>query len=143
MPTITRTFIRTAMGYALVGTVLSTLWLLNVVWSLHPLLGLIQPTAIHMVVVGWLTQLIFGVALWMFPVWSKTQPRGPDAPTWACYGLLNAGLLVRLFAEPLNTYQPAPVWGWLLVASALLQVAAVLIFVGLAWRRVRAKHGAR
>ncbi len=143
MSTITRTFIKTAMSYALLGSVLSTLWLLNVAWSLHPLLGLLQPTALHMIVVGWLTQLIFGVALWMFPVWSKAQPRGPDAPTWACYGLLNAGLLVRLFAEPLNTYRPGAAWGLLLLVSAILQVAAVLIFVSLAWRRVRAKHGAK
>jgi hypothetical protein len=86
--------------------------------------------------------LIFGVALWMFPVWSKTQPRGPNTPTWACYGLLNAGLLVRLLAEPLNSYRPHAVLGALLVIAAVLQVAAVLLFVGLAWRRVRAKHGA-
>jgi hypothetical protein len=93
--------------------------------------------------VGWLTQLIFGVALWMFPVWSKAQPRGPELPTWLCYGLLNAGLAVRLLAEPLNSYRPSAVLGALLVIAAVLHVAAVLLFVGLAWRRVRAKHGAR
>jgi hypothetical protein len=144
MPTITRTFIKTAMGYALLGTVLSTIWLLNVAWSLHPLLGLLQPTALHLLVVGWLTQLIFGVALWMFPTWSRAQPRGPDGWTWACYALLNIGLVLRLVAEPLNTYRPVPAWGFMLLVSALVQVAAILIFVALAWRRVRAKHrGAR
>jgi hypothetical protein len=107
------------------------------------LLGLLQPTALHLIVVGWLTQLIFGVALWMFPTWSKTQPRGPDAPTWTCYGLLNAGLAVRLLIEPFNALRPSVVLGTLLVLAAVLQVAAVLLFVGLAWRRVRAKHGAK
>lgn len=143
MPAITRTFIKTALAYALIGMLLSALGLIHNALRLHPLLGLLQPTALHAIMVGWLTQLIFGVALWMFPVWSKTQPRGPDAPTWACYGLLNAGLVVRLLAEPLNTYRASTALGALLVIAAVLQVSAVLLFVKLAWRRVRAKHGAK
>lgn len=143
MPTITRTFIKTALAYALTGMLLSTLGLIHNALRLHPVWGLMQPTALHLIVVGWLTQLIFGVALWMFPVWSKAQPRGPEIPTWLCYGLLNVGLVVRLLAEPLNSYRPSAVLGALLVIAAVLQVAAVLIFVGLAWRRVRAKHGAK
>jgi len=143
MPTITRTFIKTALAYALVGMLLSTLALIHTAVPLHPVLGVIRPTALHAIMVGWLTQLIFGVALWMFPVWSKAQPRGPELPTWLCYGLLNAGLAVRLLAEPLHSYRPSAVRGALLVIAAVLHVAAVLLFVGLAWRRVRAKHGAR
>ena len=143
MPTLTRTMIKTAMLYALAGTLLSALWLCAVVLPLHPLLRFIQPMALHLIVVGWLTQLIFGVALWMFPPWSKAQPRGPDAPTWLCYGLLNGGLLLRLVAEPLNGYRPAPLLAAVLVVSAVMQVAAVWIFVGLAWTRVRGKGSVR
>ena len=131
MPIITHTFIKTALAYALTGMVLGAVWVLHRAWPLHPLLAYVQPTAIHMVVVGWLTQLIFGVALWMFPPWSKAQPRGPELPTWLCYALLNAGLLLPLIAEPLNSYRPATVLGGLLALSAALQVAAVWLFVGL------------
>ena len=143
MPTLTRTMIKTAMLYALAGTLLSALWLCTVVLPLHPMLRFIQPTALHLIVVGWLTQLIFGIAIWMFPPWSKAQPRGPSASGWLCYGLLNSGLVLRLIAEPLNSYWPAPLLGWLLVASALLQVAAIWLFVGLVWTRVRGKAGAK
>lgn len=143
MPTITRTFIKTAMGYVLLGMFLSALWLLQLAWPLHPLLVFFQPTALHLIVVGWLTQLIFGVALWMFPPWSKTQPRGPEAMNWLCYGLLNGGLLLRLIAEPLNRYRPGQALGWLLVVSAILQVIAIWIFVALVWQRVRPRHGGR
>jgi hypothetical protein len=139
MPTITRTFIKTALGYMLAGALLSALWLLQRAWPLHPLLGYIQPTALHLIVVGWLTQLIFGVALWMFPAWSRRQPRGPDLPGWLCYGLLNAGLLLRLIAEPLNSYRPATGLGWLLLLAAALQVGAIWLFTLLAWPRVRGK----
>lgn len=143
MPTITRTLIKTGMLYALAGTLLSGLWLFQLVWPLHPMLVHLQPTAIHLVVVGWLTQLIFGVALWMFPPWSKQTPRGPERANWACYFLLNTGLLLRLVAEPLNGYRPSVLLGWLLVASAVFQVGAVWLFVGLIWSRVRIKHGGR
>lgn len=141
MPLITRTLIKTALAYLLLGTLLSTLWLLQLIRPLHPLLGYLQPTALHLVFVGWLTQLIIGVALWMFPAWSRTQPRGPVRPGWACYGLLNLGLLLRLIAEPLNSYRPAAGLGWLLVLAALCQVGAIWLFVVLAWPRVRGKSG--
>jgi hypothetical protein len=78
MPTITRTLIKTALGYVLIGMLLSLLGFIHLAWPRHPLLAYLQPTALHLIVVGWLTQLIFGVALWMFPPWSKAQPRGPD-----------------------------------------------------------------
>ena len=139
MPTITRTFIKTALLSAVLGVVLSAVWLVQLVLPLHPLLGHIQPTALHLLVIGWLTQLIFGIALWMFPPWSREQPRGPEALGWACYGLLNGGLLLRLIAEPLNSYRPAAPLGWLLVVSAVLQAGAIWLFVALAWRRVRGK----
>lgn len=143
MPTITRTFIKTALLCAVLGVGLSALWLIQLVVPMHPLIGYLQPTALHLIVVGWLTQLIFGIALWMFPPWSREQPRGPEALGWACYGLLNAGLLLRLVGEPLNGYRPAPLFGWLLVGSAVLQLGAVWLFVALAWRRVRGKTGRR
>lgn len=143
MPTMTRTFIKTALVYALIGTLLSTLWWINLVWPLHPLLGAIQPTALHMLVIGWLTQLIIGVALWMFPVWSKSQPRGPAWLGWTCYGLLNAGLVLRMIAEPLSTRERGSVLSGLLICSAVLQVAALWLFAALVWRRVRAKSSGR
>ncbi len=143
MPLITRTLIKTAMLWAIAGMLLSAAWLLQLAIPMHPLVRFVQPTALHLVVVGWLTQLIFGIALWMFPPWTKAQPRGPDAATWACYGLLNAGLLLRLIAEPLNSYRPGPILGLALVVAALLQVAAIAIFVVLAWTRVRAKAALR
>lgn len=143
MPRITRTMIKTALVYVVVGMLLTALWLVHLAQPLHPLIRHLQPTALHLIVVGWLTQLIFGIAIWMFPPWSRERPRGPEALGWACYGLLNAGLVLRLFAEPFNGYQSMAVWSWLLVASAVLQVIAVWLFVVLVWSRVRAKGSGR
>ena len=143
MPTITRTLIKTAMSYALIGMLLSALWLIHLAWPLHPLLAYLQPTALHLLVVGWLTQLIFGVAIWMSPPWSKAQPRGPQVPNWICYALFNGGLVRRLIAAPLNSYRPTAALGWLLVVAAIMQVAAIWLFVLLVWSRVRVKSNGR
>ena len=130
--------IKMAMISALASTALSALWLLDLAWPIHPMVRRLQPTAVHLMVMGWLTQLIFGVALWMFPPWSKVRPRGPSVLGWLCFGTLNGGLLLRLIAEPLDR-SAAPFFAWLLVISALMQVAAIMLFVGLVWSRVRLK----
>lgn len=142
MPTITRVMIKAALVYAIAGMALMAAGLMELAQPLHPLLRFIQPTALHLIVVGWLTQMIFGVALWMFPPWSKAEPRGPSGLAWSCFTLLNAGLVMRLIAEPLNSYAPMPVWGWALVLSAVAQTGAVWLFIALTWRRVRARAGA-
>lgn len=135
--------IKTALLHALTGMLLSALWMIEIAQPIHPFLRAIQPTALHIVVVGWLTQLIFGIAIWMFPPWSREEPRGPQWLGWACYGLLNAGLLLRLVAEPFSRYQPDQIWSVALVCSAIAQVAAVWLFVALVWRRVRGKPSFR
>ena len=89
----------------------------------------------HMLVVGWLTQLIFGVAYWMFPRRSTEVARGGEWLGWLGYIGLNAGLLGRIAAEPL-----APLYGvarWALVGSAVAQLFAALALIALVWGRVR------
>lgn len=93
------------------------------------------PTYVHLLVVGWLTQLIFGVAYWMFPRYSAERPRGSERLGWTTFALLNIGLLLRVIAEPWHalTGQGAA----LLVGSALLQLLAGWTFVANTWPRIR------
>jgi len=100
-----------------------------------PLLRALWPTYLHLLVVGWLTQFIFGVAYWMFPRYSAEQPRGSEWLGWAGLILLNAGLGIRIVAEP--WYSVAGRGGALLVASALLQMLAGWTFVANTWPRIR------
>jgi hypothetical protein len=90
---------------------------------------------LHLLVVGWLTQLIFGVAFWLFPRYSAAQPRGSERLAWAAWGLLNSGLVVRALAEPWHAVSGRG--GNALVASAGLQLLAGLAFVANTWPRVR------
>lgn len=138
MPTITRWFVKTSficLGLALVTGILLAF---QSAFGLAALGG-IFPVYIHLLVFGWLTQLIFGVAYWMFPKYSSEKPRGNDRLGWWTYGLLNTGLLLRAIAEPVQSVQPNAVTGWMLVLAALLQLSAGAAFVANTWPRVKVR----
>lgn len=132
MPPLTRTFIKTAMLYFALALALGMALALNVGQGLFPVY-------IHLLVFGWLTQLIFGVIYWMFPKYSTQLPRGYAWLGWLTYGALNAGLLLRAIAEPMQAVRPNSLSGSLLVASAILQWLAGIAFVVNTWPRAREK----
>jgi len=132
MPLLTRTFIKTAM-------ICLALALAIGIWMAADPPFTLFPIYIHLLVFGWLTQLIFGVVFWMFPKFSAEKPRGSETLGWWTYALLNLGLLLRVIAEPLQTASPGPVSAWMLVISALLQFLAGLAFTLNTWTRVREK----
>jgi len=105
--------------------------------ALPPLLRFAGPAYVHLFLVGWVTQLIMGIVFWMFPKYSREHPRGSERLALATYALLNAGLLLRVVGEPARAVDLAPLWGWLLVASALLQWLAGAGFVANTWGRVK------
>ncbi|MEO6835255.1 MAG: hypothetical protein ABI231_05040 [Candidatus Tumulicola sp.] len=96
----------------------------------------------HMGFVGWLVNLVMGIALWFLPVNREKFPanrgRYPVLPVRSIFIMLNAGLILRLVFEPvLDRWGPAPLTSGALLASALLQTAAVVLFAAVAWLRVR------
>lgn len=58
------------------------------------------PGYVHLWAIGWLTQLIYGVAYWLLPMIDKQRRRGPIWPMVTSYICLNLGLPMRLFSEP-------------------------------------------
>lgn len=132
MPLLTRTFIKTALAYFALALLLGILLTLNVGDGLFPVY-------IHLFVFGWLTQLIFGVVFWMFPKYSNQSPRGHEVLGWVTYAALNAGLILRAVAEPLQASQANKFLGTLLVLSAVLQWLSGLTFFINTWPRVKEK----
>jgi hypothetical protein len=87
---------------------------------------------------GRITHLIIGVAIWLFPVADRDRPRGYPWLNWTAYICINLGLVTRFFSEPgIMAPDPAPVWRWMLVASAALQTVGGLAFVVTIWPRVK------
>lgn len=107
------------------------------VFDLPATLNSLQPVAIHLFIVGWLTQLIFGVAYWMFPKMSKENPRGDSGLGWTTYVLLNAGLVARVIGEPAIAIAPELGLTWLLPISAICQLIAAWAFIFNMWGRVK------
>jgi hypothetical protein len=140
MPIESRLFVKTSLLYLIatfvVGAVLAILEVSGrpvpfVVTSLHAHLGF----------VGWLVNIVMGIALWFLPLardrYPQTQGRYPPAGPYACFTLLNGGLIARIIGEPWWSNGSA-LGGLLFVVSGLAQAAAILLFVTIAWQRVRA-----
>jgi hypothetical protein len=139
MPPITRVFIKVALAYFVIALLTGVL-LAAAPWLPMPLwIAALNPVYFHLFMVGWVTQLISGVAYWMFPKFSREQPRGSDPLAWSTFALLNLGLALRIIAEPANTFAPGGVWGYLLAASAVLQWLGAAAFVANTWPRVKEK----
>lgn len=140
MPIVSRLFLKFGLVYfvaaMLTGVAMAGL---GGAWS-----TLLLPTYLHLFVVGWITQIIIGVALWLFPKWTKDQPRGREWLSWVALVTLNVGLLLRAIFEPLYTMgslSDAPTLtavGFIL--SALLQWVGGLAFMLNIWVRIKGKQ---
>ncbi len=138
MPTLTRWFVKTAMAYLALSLIVGVWAALQPILRAGAPIGLF-PVYLHLLVFGWLTQLIFGVAYWMFPKAPQGPPRGSERLGWTTYLLFNLGLLLRAAGEMSGIQPPGSLWSWALVLSALMQWLAVMLFVVNIWPRVRGK----
>lgn len=95
----------------------------------------------HMGFVGWLVNLVMGIALWFLPVnrerFPENRGRYPEGTVRVIFAMLNGGLLLRVVFEPLADRGPAAIYSAMLVLSAVLQLGAVILFAAIAWARVR------
>lgn len=137
MPPLTRRFIKAGLIYLLAAFFVRLLLALQAVIDLPALILSLMPVYFHLFMVGWVAQLIFGIVYWMFPKYSRENPRRNETLAAAIFYLLNIGLLLRVAGEP--ALFADDVRGWLLLASALLQWLAGLGFVINTWARVKAR----
>ena len=140
MPLLTRWYIKTALLYLIAALLLAIILALPISISLPPFVRAMHPAYFHLFLVGWVTQMIFGVMYWLFPIISRKRPRGNETLGWVSFLLLNVGLLLRVFVEPQVASQSAAGLGWVLALSALLQWLAAVCFIILSWPRVKEKY---
>jgi hypothetical protein len=135
MPSVTRWFIKTSLVYLALSLGIAV-WLATQAASASFASGL-SAVFFHFFLVGWVTQMIMGVAYWFFPKYSLDEPRRSEPLAWAVFWLLNAGLLLRGLIEPVFAQNVDPRWGLVLTASAILQWLAGLMFVYNSWGRIK------
>jgi hypothetical protein len=139
MPVLTRWFIKSSLVFFIAALVAGVAQASNRVMDLPPIIGFLSPVYIHLFLVGWVTQLIFGVVFWMFPKFSQQNPRRNERLGWATFALLNSGLFLRVVGEPLHAVYPTSGLGWVVALSALLQWMAGMGFIANTWGRVKEK----
>lgn len=141
MPPIARTYVKTAFLYFLGAFALGMLILLDRWLGFSRWLKVVYVSQLHLLMVGWLTQLALGVAYWILPRFLKEdnpQPRGADGLAWFVWSTLNAGLLLRFLVEPFYLLGPKPWLAATLAFSGILQMIAAFGFGWLVWGRIRA-----
>jgi hypothetical protein len=141
MPPIARAYVKASFAYLIVAFLLGALMMLDRWLNVSRWLKVVYVSQLHLLMVGWITQLAIGVAYWMFPRFLKEQdpqPRGSDRLAWSVFICLNAGLLLRLIVEPFYLMGPRPWLAALVALSGVLQALAALGFGWLIWGRIRA-----
>ena len=139
MPPLARLYIRTALIYLVGALAVGAFMVLGESIPAISRAQHLRPTYYHLLMLGWVTQLIFGVMFWMFPVLGKERPRGNEQGAKVAYYLLNLGLLLRLIFEPMQVLTQSPIAGIGLAVSAVIQVLAGWLFVAVIWERVKGK----
>lgn len=137
MPLLARACIKAGLVYLALALMLGVLVAAQPLFQFSSFIAALRPLMLHLLIVGWISQLIIGVAYWMFPKQSKELPRGSVRLGWIVFICLNAGLILRSLGEPLLAMQPGSLAGALLAASAVLQVTAGWLFIANTWGRVK------
>jgi hypothetical protein len=150
MPGTTRAFVKASIVYFCLGAILGALMLIDRSIPLGPAAAYMRVSHIQLLIVGWLTQLILGVAWWLFPPLKiglrpdsplpirrgQTQ-RGSESLFWATFVCLNAGILLRAVFDPLYSWSKLGVFGFLAGISGLFLFVAAIAFVLNMWGRIR------
>lgn len=125
MPRVSAWFIRIALCHLVVGFIIGAVLLTSkgVPLGFNP--WALRPIHIEMLLVGWMMQLVMGVAIWIFPRFVlRRTPRRSAATAWAALALINVGVLL------------VGCGGSLLAAGRVTEIGAAASFALHLWGRV-------
>ncbi len=137
MPMLSRWFIKTSLLYFIAGLAMGALMLAQPILGWSSNLQVLRPVYLHFLFIGWVTQIIMGVGYWMFPKFSRENPRRSEKLGWAVFILLNTGLILRAIGEPGMVLTPHPVFGWLLALASMFLLLAGWGFILNTWGRIK------
>jgi hypothetical protein len=140
MTPLVRLYVKTSFAFLLLGLILG-----GYITVVVNLLGRGVPwpliTAhVHLLLVGFLLMLVFGVATWMFPRPPPVGGRYRPGLAWLVYWLLTASTVVRVLGE-LAAAGAGARGSSLAALGGLGQLAAAVVFVVNMWTRVRMPGG--
>ena len=137
MHSLVRRYIKTAISFLALGLAIGV-WLL-IKREIHGAYATPFETSAHThaLLVGFVMEMILGVALWLFPRPAKDDvqysPRLADVAYW----LLTIGTLARVVGELARPHVDARMLRWVIVLCGLAQTAGLLVFFYTIWSRIR------
>jgi hypothetical protein len=93
---------------------------------------------VHLILVGVVMELIFGIAWWFFPRPAKDDRRYRPWLAEAAWGMLTVGTCVRAGGELARPWVGSALLGWLIVVAGTSQALGLLAGVLALRPRVRA-----
>ncbi len=121
MPKFSQLSIRAALLDLVVGGSIGGIMLVSKAIGVWPWIWYWRTAHIHAMLVGWVLNLIFGVAFWILPRLDAHGWRGSPWLVWLASGLLHSALAVLVWAS---------MWPWsaaIYIASSLECLAAIAI----------------
>jgi hypothetical protein len=134
MPLITRLFLKAGLVFLFCSLITGIILQLEFIS-----LPIFHVLFWHMLMLGWITQIIMGVSLWMFPGRNRVESFSNQKWPWIAFVFLNSGLLLRVIAEPFIQLSTHVIWKMLLITSATLQLIAIGAYIIEIWPRVKGK----
>jgi heme/copper-type cytochrome/quinol oxidase subunit 1 len=139
MPPLVRRYLKTAVGYLMLGIGLGLYMLAR------RELGGAWPTPwwvsahTHAILVGFVMMMILGVALWMFPRPGRDDPPFDVRKAEAAYWCITLGTAARLAGELLRPATDAAAVRWMVVVGGTGQAVGLALFFWAMWGRIRGR----
>jgi len=132
VPDLSILLVRTALCWLAAGVAMGALLLASKAAPLPA--GVLRLFHLHSeaVLVGWMVQFAMGVAWWILPKYPRLPERGPAAPVWVAWVLLNAGVLLAGLGRSLGASDGV------VMAGRSAELLAAAAFAVAAWPRVKA-----
>lgn len=131
MPFLSMLLVRSALGWLAAGAAMGAL-LLGAKAVPMPA-GVFRLFSLHAeaLLIGWMVQFAMGVAWWILPKYPRLPERGPGAPIWTAWVLLNAGVLLAGIGRSVGAADGV------VMVGRTAELLAAIAFAAAAWPRVK------
>ena len=137
MPPLIRRYIKTSFVFLLLGMVLGAYATFEVNLRGRGVPWPLITAHAHLVLVGFVLMLVFGVATWMFPRPAREETRYRPWLAEAVYWVLTLSTVARTLGELASAFVGVRGGSPLAALGGFGQLAAALLFVVNMWVRVR------
>ena len=125
MPRVSAWFVRASLCHLVFGFTVGALLLADKGVLFGPSLWALRSAHVEVLLMGWIVQLVMGVAVWIFPRFVvRRSPQRSAVTAWLAFALLNAGVVCAAIGGG---------WG---AAGHLAEIGAAASFVAHLWGRV-------